>query len=275
MAAGVSRTTLRCRRHTPSGKSEDLGSQAVGSGDFDNSFQPAFWEDPYLNKGLSDYDVRHNFVFNYSWTLPAAPLGSGFAKALASGWQIAGIVAARSGVPFSPELSFDRASAFPRSGGAGQRPNLAAGASPNPVLGGPDQYFDPFAFELPAARTLGNLPRNTIIGPGFATWDGSIIKNFRDGRPAPGAVPVRGLQPAEPRELRSAGADRVRLGDYANRECWRDYKHGDARTAVPARAEVRVLVTASNRQERHRRSISHAGAAAQPPRFAHEGQHAV
>jgi hypothetical protein len=163
------------------GKSEDLGSQAVGSGDFDNSFQPAFWEDPYLNKGLSDYDVRHNFVFNYTWTLPAAPSGSGFAKALTSGWQIAGIVAARSGVPFSPELSFDRANAFPRSGGAGQRPNLVAGASPNPVLGDPHQYFDPLAFELPAARTLGNLPRNTIIGPGYATWDGSIIKNFALG----------------------------------------------------------------------------------------------
>jgi hypothetical protein len=163
------------------GKSEDLGSQAVGSGDFDNSFQPAFWEDPYLNKGLSDYDIRHNFVFNYTWTLPSAPGASGFTKALTGGWQLAGIVTMRSGVPFSPELSFDRANALPRSGGAGQRPNLAPGASANPVLGGPTQYFDPFAFELPAARTLGNLPRNTIIGPGYATWDSSLVKNVGIG----------------------------------------------------------------------------------------------
>jgi hypothetical protein len=161
------------------GKSEDLGSQAVGSGDFDNSFQPAFWEDPYLNKGLSDYDVRHNFVFNYTWQIPGT--GDGVTRALTGGWQVAGIVTMRSGVPFSPELSFDRARALPRSGGAGQRPNLAAGASANPVLGGPDLYFDPLAFELPAVGTLGNLPRNTIIGPGYATWDGSLIKNIQMG----------------------------------------------------------------------------------------------
>jgi len=162
------------------GSSEDLGSQAVGSGDFDNSFQPAFWEDPYLNKGPSDYDIRHNFVFNYMWQLPGTG-GGGAVGALTKGWQLAGIVSVRSGVPFSPELSFDRARALPRSGGAGQRPNLVAGASANPVLGGTHQYFDPLAFELPAAGTLGNLPRNTIRGPGYATWDGSLMKNIAMG----------------------------------------------------------------------------------------------
>ena len=162
------------------GKSEDLGSQAVGSGDFDNSFQPAYWEDPYLNKGPSDYDIRHNFVFNYMWQLPEAG-GNGIARAITHGWQLAGIVTLRSGVPFSPELSFDRARALPRSGGAGQRPNLVAGASANPVLGGPQQYYDPLAFELPAEGTLGNLPRNTIIGPGYASWDGSLMRSIRMG----------------------------------------------------------------------------------------------
>jgi hypothetical protein len=161
------------------GKSEDLGSQAVGSGDFDNSFQPAYGHDPETNKGLSDYDVRHNFVFNYTWQLPG--LGGGLAHALTGGWQLAGIVTVRSGVPFSPELGFDRGRILPRSGGAGQRPSLVAGASSNPVTGDPRQYFDPLAFELPAEGTLGNLPRNTIIGPGYATWDGSLVRNVQLG----------------------------------------------------------------------------------------------
>jgi hypothetical protein len=163
------------------GKSEDLGSQAVGSGDFDNSFQPAYGHDPASNKGLSDYDVRHNFTFNYTWEVPLAGGATGLTAALAQGWQFSGIVTLRSGVPFSPVLGFDRARALPRSGGAGQRPNLAAGASLNPVLGGPDQYFDPLAFELPEAGFLGDVPRNTIIGPGYATWDASLVKNFRAG----------------------------------------------------------------------------------------------
>jgi hypothetical protein len=163
------------------GKSEDLGSQAVGSGDFDNSFQPAYWEDREGNKGLSDYDIRHNFVFNYTWELPFGRQTTGMTAALVQGWQFSGIFGAHTGVPFSPVLGFDRARALPRSGGAGQRPNLAPGASLNPVLGGPTQYFDPLAFELPDAGFLGNVPRNTIIGPGFASWDASIVKNFHAG----------------------------------------------------------------------------------------------
>jgi len=164
------------------GKSEDLGSQAVGSGDFDNSFQPAYGHDPESNKGLSDFDIRHNFVFNYTYELPLANGATGLTAALANGWQFSGIVTVRSGVPFSPQLGFDRARALPRSGGAGQRPNLAPGASLNPVLGGPDLYFDPMAFTLPEAGFLGDVPRNTLIGPGYAAWDASIVKNFRAGQ---------------------------------------------------------------------------------------------
>jgi hypothetical protein len=160
------------------GKSEDYGSQAVGSGDFDNSFQPAYGLDPASNRGLSDFDVRHNLVFNYSWELPFGKSLTGVSRAFAYGWQLSGIATMRSGVPFSPLLGFDRARALPRSGGAGQRPELAPGVSSNPVLGGPAQYFDPNAFVLPEAGYLSTLPRNTLIGPGFATWDGSLFKNF-------------------------------------------------------------------------------------------------
>lgn len=163
------------------GKSEDYGSQAIGSGDFENTFQPAYGLDPASNFGLSDFDVRHNFVLSYSWQIPVAPHLDGFASAIADGWQLAGILTLRSGIPFSPVIGFDRARAAPRSGGAGQRPNLAPGADPNPVLGGPDRYFDPFAFTLPDAGYLGDLPRNTITGPGFASWDGAVFKNVQLG----------------------------------------------------------------------------------------------
>ena len=84
----------------------------------------------------------------------------------------------RSGIPFTPVLAFDRARAAPRSGGAGQTPDLVAGCSLNPVLGGADQYFDPNCFSLPALGTFGNVPRNTIIGPGLASWDMALFKNI-------------------------------------------------------------------------------------------------
>jgi outer membrane receptor protein involved in Fe transport len=164
------------------GQSEDLGSQAVGSGDLDNSFQPAYGADPGTNKGLSDFNIKHNFVFNSTWELPFGESLSGVKGGFIHGWQVSGILTARSGVPFSPVLGFDRARALPRSGGAGQRPDLVAGCSLNPVLGGADQYFDPTCFALPAAGTLGNVPRNTIIGPGFASLDFAFFKNFALGQ---------------------------------------------------------------------------------------------
>jgi hypothetical protein len=161
------------------GKSEDLGSQAVGSGDFDNSFQPAYSFDPLSNKGLSDFDVRHNFVFNSTWELPFGEGMSGVKGGLVRGWQLSTILTIRSGVPFSPVLGFDRARVLPRSGGAGQRPDLVAGC--DAVQGGADQYFDPSCFALPAAGTLGNLARNTLIGPGYGSLDLAFFKNFALG----------------------------------------------------------------------------------------------
>jgi outer membrane receptor protein involved in Fe transport len=160
------------------GKSEDLGSQAIGSGDFDNSFQPRYAFDPMDNKGLSDFDIRHNFVFNYTWELPFGKSATGVAHQLAAGWQLSGIVTLRSGIPFTPVLSVDRARALPRSGGAGQTPNIVAGCSLNPVLGSPTQYFDSNCFSLPDPGFFGDVPRNTIIGPGFASWDMAVFKNF-------------------------------------------------------------------------------------------------
>jgi hypothetical protein len=49
------------------------------------------------------------------------------------------------------------------------------------VLGGPDRYYDPTAFVLPEPGTLGNLGRTTVIAPGFANFDFSVIKNNRIG----------------------------------------------------------------------------------------------
>src|SRR5262249_41010689 len=42
-------------------------------------------------------------------------------------------------------------------------------------------YFDVNCFALPAVGTLGNLPRNTLIGPGYASLDMAVFKNFTFG----------------------------------------------------------------------------------------------
>jgi hypothetical protein len=47
----------------------------------------------------------------------------------------------------------------------------------NVIEGGPNQYFNPAAFYEPSGSlALGNVGRNTLIGPGLATWDSALSK---------------------------------------------------------------------------------------------------
>lgn len=84
---------------------------------------------------------------------------------LIGGWQLNGIVTARSGVPFTPALGGTN---WSRSGNtSGQdRPNLQPGVDPDSlILGNPTQYFDPTGFVLQPAGFLGNAGRNVLTGP--------------------------------------------------------------------------------------------------------------
>ncbi len=164
------------------GRSYDEQSISAGSQDFNNGFQPRYGYDRHDNYGPSDFNVRHNFTFNYSWMLPFGETATGAARVLAAGWQLSGIVTLRSGVPFTPLLSFDRARARPRTGGDGQRPSWTSGYDAGKAtLGGPEQYFDPNAFVMPEAGTFGDVPRNVLTGPGYATWNSALFKNIELG----------------------------------------------------------------------------------------------
>ena len=222
------------------GKSMDQGSQAVGSGDFNNSFQPPYGEIASLNKGLSDFDIRHNFTANATWELPFGKDARASSTALAAGWQLSGIFTAHSGVPLTPVLGFDRARALPRSGGAGQWPDLVSGCSSNPVLGDPNQWFDVNCFALPAAGTIGNLGRNTVIGPGYATLDAALFKNVGLGGSRRLQLRARRIQHHEPRELRPALVDGVQLVG-SGRHGRPDHLDRRDRAAVPVRREDHVL----------------------------------
>jgi hypothetical protein len=52
------------------------------------------------------------------------------------------------------------------------------------ILGNPKEWFNPAAFLAPSntaanAGFYGNLARNTLVGPGLATWDFSTLKDTR------------------------------------------------------------------------------------------------
>ena len=142
-----------------------------------------------LERGLSDFDLRHRVAVNYFWTPPFGQGNSGFGAAMLGGWRLGGIVSYRTGVPTTIQANV-------RTPGylfAAERPNLAPGRSNNPTvgvtegclgvdagrkLGTPDLYYDPCAFSLPSPGTLGNLGRNTVIAPSVFNADVSLQKEF-------------------------------------------------------------------------------------------------
>jgi len=154
--------------------------------DATNGTTTAFPEFPGLqyNKGPADYHAKHNWVVNFIWEIPFARNLSGTAKTLLDGWQLAGIGNARSGNPLTVFVQANRSrSLWQPSLGPGigrDRASIASGFTyETAVLGQPDQYFDPAAFVLPSAGTLGNTGRGAFIGPNLRSFDLAAVKKTK------------------------------------------------------------------------------------------------
>jgi hypothetical protein len=140
--------------------------------------------DPDLNKGPSGFDRTHNFTAAIIYELPFGKdkrYGSDWnavTQGVLGGWQVATNVFILSGTPF--DVSY-RDSGLDRDTGP-NRPNLI-GDTDGP--GTRDEWFNAApigasgsAFGRPAAGTFGDLPRNSIRGPGFWQVDLSLFKNI-------------------------------------------------------------------------------------------------
>jgi len=165
-------------------KSIDLGSNTFSDNESTNTSGSPYAFLPQIQKGVSDFDVTHNFVLNYSWVLPTPASFTGVSRAVLAGWELGGIFTARSGAPFSVTIQTDRAhtgDSRVRSTSGGQRPdfNAAPGCSVNAINpGSVSNYINTACFSWPALETLGNLGRNTLRGPGLQEYDFSLFKNW-------------------------------------------------------------------------------------------------
>ena len=132
--------------------------------------------DPYnlaRDKGRCDFDIEQNFTGSATYFVPF------HSNRAIDGWQVSAIAMARSGAPFSVQDGFDQVGFNDPAGQPGERPNLVSGRSTNPILGHVDQWFDATAFTLQGAGFLGNLGRNTLVGPKFFDFDLALAKNTR------------------------------------------------------------------------------------------------
>ena len=135
---------------------------------------------PKLDWGPSTADVRHLAAINATYELPIGrgkPLFrnvEGWREKLASGWSLSGIETLQSGFPFTPQLGFN-----PTNNGDSRnpiRPSWNPNFSGPMILGGPNQYFNPNAFIVPASGTYGNVSRDSLTGPRLAQLDVALSK---------------------------------------------------------------------------------------------------
>jgi hypothetical protein len=132
-------------------------------------------------KALSAFDVPHNVAISAGYDLPfgrgrrlLADAG-GLVDAVLGGWQAQGIYVWRSGRPYTPTISSDRAN----TGVGGQRPDrIGSGELDDPTVG---VWFDKTAFVLPAQFTYGNSGGSILREDSYKTLDVSLFKQFRIG----------------------------------------------------------------------------------------------
>ena len=156
------------------------------------------------DNGYNNFDVRHTFNISALYEIPYGRGGnpSGLAKQVLGGWQIGGILNARSGLPVDvrvvrPDIVYvdgggnvfanpaaDRIATINTPGGGNsrnvRRPDLIPGVDPFTNSGGL-LFLNPAAFATPKPGTYGNLERNSIHGPGFKQVDMVLTKRFPMG----------------------------------------------------------------------------------------------
>jgi len=155
-------------------KSLDLASNDGNSGTGNQATNP-FRQN--LDKGPSDFDVRHRVVNSVLWDLPFGRGAKGFKKYLLGGWQLNGISTLQTGLPFSVNAGVDRSLA-----GIGRdradvlrQPDIYGGKARGEMI---QRYFDTSAFALPAVGTFGTSSRNYLYGPGLINFDLGAFKAF-------------------------------------------------------------------------------------------------
>jgi hypothetical protein len=165
---------------------------------------------PGLDRGNSLFDIRQRLVFNYVYQLPGPK--SGILGAIAGGWQYSGIWSFQTGAHWEAYRSGNSKLRSISSGGtagctaadvtanncenlggdfnldavANDRPNSSisslASASHNQwaqgfFLSTTDAMSNPFS--APCIGCVGNLGRNTFVGPGQWYADMTLGKNFK------------------------------------------------------------------------------------------------
>jgi hypothetical protein len=131
-----------------------------------------------FDKGNCTFDRRQ--IFNLTAVAQVPRFSNHALRTVGSGWQVAGIVRAASGLPLALTTGIDASLTGQCNGpiaGCIERPNqlLTNVYAPS---GSGLQYLNAAAFGQPATGTYGNMSPGNVIGPGFTEIDMALSRTF-------------------------------------------------------------------------------------------------
>jgi len=126
---------------------------------------------PAYDAGYCDQDRRHLATLTTGYETPG--VDNAALNALVSHWRLSGILTAQSGRRLNIISGIDNAF----TGIGNQRPNKVSDDF-YPEERTLTNYFNRSAFAQPAAGTLGDLPRNSLLGPNYWNIDLAVSKLF-------------------------------------------------------------------------------------------------
>ncbi len=164
-------------------KAIDLGSAVLAGDPFGNSISGLFYFAPQTRRGVADFNVPNMFTFNYLYEVPRLKSLHGIADTAVNGWQLSGIYFAQNGLPFTPTVAGDALGL--KSTAPYDVPNRVSGCNTSvPRTIGGLHAINLACYTFPAANsdgtiTLGNVGRNSLVGPKINELDFSVMKNTR------------------------------------------------------------------------------------------------
>ena len=183
-------------------KSIDDNSGVIAGDNFSQAISSLAWFDFRLDRGLSDFNVGRTLVASATWQLPTLKSAPGAVAWATNGWELGGIFSAHDGVPFTVLFGTDGDPVGKNSSDPYSYPNRLVGAGCNSPVnpGNPNQYVKTQCYAIPTAPSVafynqncdpsfgtapqcfnlrGNSGRSSLIGPGLADLDFSLVKNNR------------------------------------------------------------------------------------------------
>jgi len=128
------------------------------------------------DNGPSNLDRRHIAFVNFVYDIPVLrDSSSRVLKSTVGGWQVSGIVSLVSGNPLNITLGGVNGNISNTLPNSNNRPDVSGSVgTPHTVA----TWFNPGSFAVPSSGSFGNMPRNSVYGPGRQNWNIALFKSF-------------------------------------------------------------------------------------------------